>query len=207
MIEYTAGQPGPDAHDYGAADARYEVLRQVGRELFLAGSVTARHGNLSVREGDRIFITRSGSMLSRLQPEDVMETGMDPGPSDEGCSRELVVHRAVYRATGALAICHAHPPHTMFRSLVDDVITPLDSEAGCVLGSSIPVLVPQEKIGSAEAAELLAEALARVPVAVLRTHGPFAAGATLWDAWGFIGVLEESCHILNLRDATGLPLR
>lgn len=200
-------RPGPDAHDFGAADARHELFREVGRDLFLAGAVTARHGNLSIREGDSIFITRSGSMLSRLAPDDIIETGIDPGPRDEGCSRELVVHRAVYRATGARAICHAHPPHTMFRSLVDDIIRPLDSEAECVLGGDVPVFVPKQKIGSAEAAELLADALSRVPVAVLRTHGPFAAGETLWDAWGYIGVLEESCHILNLRDSTGLPLR
>ncbi len=53
---------------------------------------------------------------------------------------------------------------------------------------------------------MLAEALQSVPVAVLRTHGPFAVGETLWDAWGIITVLEESCHILDLRDGTGLPL-
>jgi L-fuculose-phosphate aldolase len=145
-------------------------------------------------------------MLSRLEPDDLIETGMDPGPQDEGCSRELVVHRAVYHATGALAICHAHPPHTMFRSLVEDEIRPLDSEAGCVIGEAIPVLTPTEKIGSAEAAAMLAVALQQVPVAVLRTHGPFAIGASLWEAWGLIGVLEESCHILDLRDSTGLPL-
>lgn len=184
-----------------------DLFRAVGRDLFLAGCVTARHGNLSVREGDSIFITRSGSMLSRLEPKDIIETGMDPGPRDEGCSRELVVHRAVYEATTAGAICHAHPPHTMYRSLVDDVIHPVDSEAGCVIGESVPVLVPEVKIGSAEAAMLLAAALRDVPVAVLRTHGPFAVGETLWDAWGYIGVLEASCHILNLRDSTGLPLR
>lgn len=185
----------------------FDVFREVGRDLFLAGSVTARHGNLSVRRGDTIVITRSGSMLSRLEPSDLIETGMEPGPRDAGCSRELVVHRAVYAATGAEAICHAHPPHTMFRSLVDDVIRPLDSEAGCVIGAEVPVLVPEIKIGSPEAAELLADALKTVPVAVLRTHGPFAIGSTLWDAWGLIGVLEESCHILNLRDGTGLSLR
>lgn len=185
----------------------YELFREVGRDLFLAGHVTARHGNLSLRRGESIFITRSGSMLSRLVPTDVIETGMVPGPRDEGCSRELVVHRAVYAATPATAICHAHPPHTMYRSLVDDEIVPVDSEAAAVIGSAVPVLVPEVKIGSAEAATLLAHALLSVPVAVLRTHGPFAVGETLWDAWGLIGVLEESCHILNLRDGIGLSLR
>lgn len=184
----------------------YELFRDVGRDLFLAGHVTARHGNLSVRDGDRILITRSGSMLSRLEPSDIISTRMEPGERDAGCSRELVVHRAVYQATDASAICHAHPPHTMYRSLIEDAIRPVDSEAGCVIGPAVPVLVPAEKIGSAEAALMLSEALQSVPIAVLRTHGPFAIGASLWDAWGLIGVLEESCHILDLRDSIGLPL-
>jgi L-fuculose-phosphate aldolase len=94
----------------------------------------------------------------------------------------------------------------MYRSLIEDAIRPVDSEAGCVIGAAVPVLVPAEKIGSSEAAQMLAEALQSVPIAVLRTHGPFAIGASLWDAWGLIGVLEESCHILDLRDSTGLPL-
>ena len=187
-------------------DELYQLFYEVGRDLFLAGSVTARHGNLSVRVGDSIFITRSGSMLSRLEPSDIIETGMEPEERDEGCSRELVVHRAVYGSTDAKAICHAHPPHTMYRSLVEDAIVPVDSEAKFVLGESVKVLVPQRKIGSPEAAVMLAETLQTDPVAVLRTHGPFAKGETLWDAWGYIGVLEESCHILDLRDSTGLPL-
>jgi L-fuculose-phosphate aldolase len=184
----------------------YELFRDVGRDLFLAGNVTARNGNLSVRNGDRILITRSGSMLSRLEPSDIISTRMEPSNRDAGCSRELVVHRAVYNATDAAAICHAHPPHTMYRSLIEDAIRPVDSEAGCVIGESVPILAPAEKIGSPEAALMLAEALQSVPIAVLRTHGPFAIGASLWDAWGLIGVLEESCHILDLRDSTGLPL-
>lgn len=184
----------------------YELFREVGRDLFLAGHVTARHGNLSVRDGDRLFITRSGSMLSRLEPGDIIECRIEPSERDAGASRELVVHRAVYQATGATAICHAHPPHTMFRSLVADRIVPLDSEARHVIGESVPVLVPEVAIGSAEAAVLLAEALQEVPVGVLRTHGPFAIGETLWDAWGVIGVLEASCHILDLYDGVGKPL-
>lgn len=184
----------------------FELFREVGRDLFVAGLVTARHGNLSVCDGDHILITRSGSMLSRLEPEDLIQTGMEEGFRDEGCSRELVVHRAIYQALGAGAIVHTHPIHTMYRSLVDDVIVPIDSEARCVIGDEIPVLVPEQKIASAEAGQLLSEALKRVPVGVLRSHGPFAFGKTLWDAWGTVGVLEESCHILNLRDGCGLPL-
>ncbi len=95
----------------------YQLFREVGRDLFVAGHVTARHGNLSVRDGDRIFITRSGSMLSRLEPSDIIETTMTAGPSDEGASRELVVHRAVYLATDARrSVTRTRPTRCSVRS-------------------------------------------------------------------------------------------
>jgi L-fuculose-phosphate aldolase len=69
------------------------------------------------------------------------------------------------------------------------------------------VLSPAETIGSSEAAELLAEAFAKgAKIAVLRTHGPFAIGATLDEAFYHLTCLEASCKLLDLRDSVGIPL-
>jgi ribulose-5-phosphate 4-epimerase/fuculose-1-phosphate aldolase len=43
-----------------------EQFAGFGRELFLHGVNSSHSGNMSVRAGDRIFITRRGSMLSNL---------------------------------------------------------------------------------------------------------------------------------------------
>lgn len=184
----------------------YALFRDVGRDLFLSGLVTARHGNLSVRVGDEIVITRTGAMLARLGEDDLVVTGIEPGPKDAGASRELPVHRAIYEATDALAVCHAHPPHTVARSLIVDGIEPLDAEAALMIGPAVQVLVPAEG-GPARTAALVADAILRVPVAVVKGHGPFAIGATLWDAAGLVGILERSCEILDIVDASGRPLR
>jgi L-fuculose-phosphate aldolase len=152
---------------------------------------------MSVRDGGRIVITRRGSMLGRLGDDDLVEVGMEPGPADERCSRELVVHRAIYAATGANAIVHAHPVHTIARSFVSDTITPADSEGLYVLGD-VPVVSSEVTIASPEAAAVLAEALREAPVAVLRTHGPFARGASLEEAFMYVSALEASAQILDL---------
>lgn len=183
-----------------------ERLRLVGRDLFLSDAVTTRGGNLSVREGDTIYITRRGSMLGRLDDGDVVTTTIDPGPADAACSTELVVHRAIYRATDAQAVVHAHTVHTTYRSLVEDEIRPVDSDARYVIGDVIPVLDPTTKIASAEAAEMLAGVLGEVPIAVLRGHGPFAKGPTIEEAFAKVSILEAACKILDLRDAIGRPL-
>jgi L-fuculose-phosphate aldolase len=189
------------------SDALLARFAEVGRDLFLTGAVTTHGGNLSVRDGDRIFISRRGSMLGRMRDGDVIETSIEPCAADEHCSRELVVHRAIYQATDAKAIVHAHTVHTIYRSFVADEIRPIDSESRYVIGLSVPVFAPAETIASPEAAEMLSEALGHLSVAVLRSHGPFAIGESLEEAFYRISALEASCQILDLRDTTGLPQR
>lgn len=173
------------------------LFRDTGRDIFVSGLTTSHGGNMSVRDGGRIIITRRGSMLGRLTDDDLVETSMAPCESDERCSREIVVHRAIYEATDALAIVHAHPPHTVARSFAADMIVPRDSEGLYVLGE-VPVVSAATTIASAEAGEVLAKALMGAPVAVLRTHGPFAKGATLGEAFMNVSVLEASALILDL---------
>ena len=181
---------------------RIERFAAIGRDLFLTGAVSSHGGNLSERDGDRIYITRRGAMLGRIDEHDVVWTQMAACDLDEPCSRELVVHRRIYDETDARAIVHAHPVHTIHRSLSSDAIVPADSEALHILGE-VPVLVSRETIGSPEAAEMLAEVLAEKPVAVLRSHGPFAVGETLEQAFYHVSALEVACHVLDLQEATG----
>ena len=173
------------------------IFREIGRDLFVAGLTTSHGGNMSVRDGGRVIITRRGSMLGRITDDDLVETGLEPCATDERCSREIVVHRAIYAATDARAIVHAHPPHTVARSFGSDSIVPQDSEGLYVLGA-VPVVTAATTIASSEAAAVLASALVSAPVAVLRTHGPFARGASLEEAFMHVSVLEASVRILDL---------
>lgn len=193
-------------HEIGPIISRDLIDRfgAVGRDLFVTGATSSHGGNLSVLTKQRIIITRRGSMLGRLGERDIVWTELDRCERDEDCSREIVVHRAIYQATGARAIVHAHPVHTIFRSMLGDSIEPIDSESRYVLGDSIPVVTSEQTVGSTVAAQKLADALTDYPVAVLRSHGPFAVGSTLEEAFYHISALEASCEILDLRDSTGL---
>lgn len=178
-----------------------ERFAAIGRDLFVTGAVSSHGGNLSERHGDRIVITRRGSMLGRLGEHDVVWTNLAACDLDEECSREIVVHRAIYQATEARAIVHAHTLHTIWRSMISDAIEPIDSEGLYVLGV-VPVVEAAETIASPEAGELLSAALVDRPIAVLRTHGPFARGATLEEAFYHVSALEASCQLLDLKDGS-----
>lgn len=197
--------------------ARYEMFRDIGRDIFLSHLISSHGGNMSVREGDYLYITRTGSMLGRLGADDVVRVPLrsrvdveGPGagswPEDADASSELIVHRAIYAATDAAAVVHTHSPQTVFRSMVEDRIEPIDSEARLFM-PEVPVLVSRQTVGSPEAAAAFAVALQEYPVAILRGHGPFAAADSLENAYRWVSVLEGSCEQLNLRDMVGLPLK
>ena len=114
-------------------------FQTIGRDLFARGLVSSHSGNLSIRLGDRIIITRRGSMLNCLQEHDLIETGIiRNNRSTPLASIDLAIHRAIYRETQALAIVHAHPPHATALSLIENEIVP--SAEGLSVVGTVPVV-------------------------------------------------------------------
>ena len=171
-------------------------FQTVGRDLFARGLVSSHSGNMSIRLGDRIFITRRGSMLNCLHEHDVIETGISKNNrSTPLASTELAVHRAIYRETHAQSIVHAHPPHAIALSLNETEIVP--SNAGTIVGT-VPVLGWNMEIKPGGLADIIAQALKEHRVIMVHGHGSFAAGQLLDEAYNFTAALEESCQVLCL---------
>ncbi|MHB8156359.1 MAG: aldolase [Desulfocucumaceae bacterium] len=180
-----------------------KFFQQIGRDLFDSGLNNSHSGNISVRFGDRLVITRRGSMLGHLQGDDLIETGLDKNDSNITlASTEIGVHRAIYLKTPALAIVHAHPPYATSLSLVEDEIIPVDSE-GSYLLHRIPVIRAEHTIGSAELEGLLPEVLKNYKVAMVRGHGSFAVGQLPEEAYQWTTSLEHSCKIIFLTRSLG----
>lgn len=184
----------------------YDEFARIGRDLFLSGAISSHGGNMSVRVGDMMLITRRGSMLGRLSERDVIETAIEQDDSEVAlASTEIVVHRAIYAKTDALAVVHAHPVHTIMRSLLEDEIVPIDSEASYLL-HKVPVFSLPLTAGNDSVAEVVSDGLQEYKCVVLRGHGPFAIGTVLEEAFQWVSALEAASHILNLRDSVGKPV-
>lgn len=182
---------------------RTQMFIDIGRDIFVSRLISSHGGNMSVREGDTIYITATGSQLGRLSEDKIIAVPLKgPSENDKLASSELVVHRKIYEVTGARAVVHTHSPNTIFRSMIEDMIEPIDSEARLFI-PRIEVVSSKQTVGSKVAAELLSESLQKAPVAVLRGHGPFAIGERLEDAYHWISALECSCELLSMRDASG----
>ncbi len=173
-------------------------FQSVGHGLFTRGLVSATSGNLSIRLGDRIIITRRGSRLGSLEENDLIETGVSKNDrSTPLASTELKVHRAIYQQTPALAIVHAHPPHAIALSLTETEIVPSDVE-GLSIMDRVPVLGWHMKVTLGGLADMITQALKQCRIVMVRGHGSFAIGQLLEEAHNCTTTLEESCQVICL---------
>lgn len=191
----------------GAGSAMVEQFRRIGRDLFVAGIISSHGGNMSVRMGDQILITRRGSMLGQLEERDIIAIGLEQNDANVMlASTEIGVHRAIYQETSAQAIVHAHPPYAIARSLVTDEIVPVDSE-GSYLLHKVPVVHTELTAGSKEVAEIVPRWLKEYDIVMLRGHGPFAIGHLLEEAYQLTSVFEMSCHIMTIAEGMGREVK
>ena len=174
----------------------YEMFRDIGRDMYVHNLISSHGGNISVRFGDRIIIKRRGAMLGRLKPHDLIETGLEKNDSGVAlASTELIVHRAIYKATPALAVAHAHPRHAIALSLSREEIVPIDNE-GSYLLKKVPVVEEEFASGTPQMAKKVSEALSAYKIVMLRGHGSFATGQTLDEAFQWTDAFEEACEII-----------
>ena len=173
-------------------------FQAVGRDLCARGLVSSHSGNLSIRLGERLFITHRSSMLGWLEEQDLVETGINKNDrATPLASTELAVHRSIYNQTSASAIVHAHPAYAVALSFSEREITPCDVEGNLLL-SKVPVLGWGMVVKSGGLAEEVAGALKEHKIVLVRGHGSFAVGQLLEEAYHYTTTLEESCRLLYL---------
>jgi ribulose-5-phosphate 4-epimerase/fuculose-1-phosphate aldolase len=166
--------------------ARNELV-ELGASLFDRRLTFGRTGNLSVRSGDRILMTLTGSSLGRLDPGELAELRPDGahvgGPPP---SKEAFLHLAMYRARPtAGAVAHLHSTYAVAVSCLagtdpDDVLPPLTAYYVMRVG--------------------------RLPL-LLANHGPIVTVADLATAADAIEEVEEMARLfLLLHDHPTRPL-
>ena len=171
-------------------------FQSIGRSLFSRGLVSSQSGNLSIRIGDRLIITRRGSNLGALEERDLIETGLTRNDRyTPMASVELPVHRAIYLNTRARAIVHAHAPHVTALSMFTETISSEHLETFCGLGK-VPVIGWGMEVKPGVFGDILAEELDRNLIVVIKGHGRVAVGQLLDEAYNSTTALEEGCQIL-----------
>lgn len=173
----------------------WQEMAKFGKKLVEYGLVESHFGNISIRAGSKMLITRTGVSLDEIDENGVIEVDIDrPSSLDIIASSESIVHRAIYRDTRALTIIHAHSPFAVIESLLadGDMVIPLDSEGQYFL-HEIPVV--RGGIGTPELAKNASEALKDHRGAIALGHGTFATGKVLEEAYIVTTQIEHSCKL------------
>ena len=185
------------------------LLVDACRAVAAAGLSPGSSGNASVREGDRILITPTGSSLRRVEPGDIAELTLDgvhvSGPAP---TKEWGLHVAAYRVRpDADAIIHLHSRAATAVSCLAcapgaDPLPAYTPYRVKTLGRV--ALVDYAPPGSDALAEGVAAAAADAHVMLLANHGSVVCAPDLVRAVDLCEELEAAAELaltLHGRDA------
>lgn len=198
----------PAGRSHGIESDLRRQVAEVCRRLYARGLVTSVAGNVSAREGDRIWIKPTGFSLDAVAPDDLIAVGLD-GRVLEGRHRpstELPMHLAVYRANPALgAVVHSHSPAATAFAVLGRGLTALTTEAEMLLGEV--VLVPYAAPGSAALGEAVGRRAADpgCRAVLLERHGVVAWAEDVWTAYHRAELAEETARVHLLVRLLGGP--
>jgi len=193
------------------AEARAEIVA-AARSLFTRSLTHGSTGNLSVRVGERIIVTPTGSSLGVVEAHELSVIDLAGRHIDGAApSKEAFLHAAILRARPeATAVVHTHSTHSAAVSCLadvddDNVLPPLTAYFAMRIGTLplLPYFAPGDS-----GLEELAERKAHDHLALLlRNHGPIVSGRSLAAAMDALEELEETAKLfLLLRGQSTRPL-
>lgn len=177
-------------------------LQEAGERAWRRGMMHGYSGNLSMRRGESMIVTVSGSAKGRLRPGDLvaveLATGQTLGPGR--ASTETALHRAVYASQPkAQAVAHVHPPHLLALSLrrKDDDFLGLPLYEARHWAKQM-VRLPANKPGSEELARQVGRAALGYPALFMDDHGLVCWGRDVFEAVALCEELEGLARIACL---------
>ncbi|HDQ41434.1 MAG TPA: tRNA (N6-threonylcarbamoyladenosine(37)-N6)-methyltransferase TrmO [Desulfonatronum sp.] len=203
-IKPVLGRDGPHIAPWGPRISAREALQlqEIGERAWQRGLFSGANGNLSLRQGEAMIITVSGSAKGRLRPGDLVAVDLASGSAlgPGRASTEAALHRAVYAAQPkAQAVVHVHPPHLLALSLSrtdsDFLALPLFEARHWIKQM---IRLPANAPGSKELASQVGRASMGYPALFMESHGLVCWGRDLGEALALAEELEGLARIACL---------
>ena len=179
-----------------------ENLCEAAASFHARGYAFGSTGNLSVSDGERVWISPTGASLRKLTPEKMAEIDME-GVALNGnkASKEYPFHLAAYRNSfsGARALVHLHSTWAVALSCLADLDedAPMPVFTPYYLMRVAPLaVIPYLRPGSAELAAAVGEAARGHDCVLMRNHGFLTLGKTMDEAVDRAEELEETAKLL-----------
>jgi L-fuculose-phosphate aldolase len=202
--------------------ASEEILRlfqSIGRASLLYDIQDSHSGNMAIRikdeaGEDQIIITATGSQKGDLEPDQIcFLSATDTDYGYYKASSETDIHARVLSLEGVRASIHAHTKDLAVVTFDDadkpnqpsDFI-PIDPLGYYHLGGHIHVDWVAVPSGSLEMAEVIPKRLADHPVTVIQTHGTFARGRTLKEAFFLVCLANNAGAVVRQAKKQGVDV-
>ncbi|MES2975578.1 MAG: aldolase [Pseudomonadota bacterium] len=191
--------------------AREEICR-VGKSLFDRGYAHATAGNISVRLDDGFLITPTDACLGFLDPARLARTDSTGTPlGGDKASKTLALHMRIHDAATRFdpqtrCVIHTHSTHCVALTLQPggEELLPALTPYFVMKVGHVP-LVPYHRPGATEAAELVAQAIARyggggtpIRAVMLERLGPNVWHETPAAAMAVLEELEETAKLWHM---------
>jgi L-fuculose-phosphate aldolase len=137
-------------------------------------------GNISVRHGEGLLITPTGTPYETMRPEQIVHMGLD-GSHDpaQRPSSEWRFHRDIFKARPDVeAVVHTHPTYCTALAILGLEIPPVHYMIACAGGDTIRC-APYATFGTQELSDHAVRALEGRLACLLDHHGMIAVGKTL----------------------------
>lgn len=182
------------------SEAVLENLCEAAESFYGRGYAFGSTGNISVRDGARVWITPTGRSLKGLSPERLACVSLEGESLNENRpSKEFPFHLAVYnRRDDVRAVVHLHTTYSVALSCLDsfDPENPLPPLTPYYFMRVAPLAVlPYFHPGSEGLAVAVGDAAARHNCMLLRNHGVVCAGASLSEAVDRTEELEQTARL------------
>lgn len=177
----------------------------VAKRLDEKGILNAVEGNISVKEGDFVYITPSGKNKAFLTEEMIAILDMD-GNQVGGkykASSEHKLHVYSYKTRPDIkGVVHAHPTYLTAYALCGEPISSRAYPEMIVVYGRIEVAA-YGRPGTEDIYREVAPILKKENILLLENHGAMAVGTDVFEAMNILEAAEASARILTLSKYVG----
>lgn len=179
----------------------------VAKRLDQKNLLNAIEGNISVRDGDLIYITPSGKNKAFLTEDMIAILDLNGNQVGGKCkaSSEYKLHLNAYKVRPDIkGVVHAHPPYLTAHALCKK---PIESNAYpemIIVFGSIEV-ASYGRPGTHDIYREVGPILQKENIVLLENHGAMSVGQSVFDAMNLLEAAEASAKILSLSKIVGTP--
>ncbi|WP_208592120.1 class II aldolase/adducin family protein [Gracilibacillus suaedae] len=183
-----------------------QLLGEYAKKLVHSGLVVGAGGNLSMRDGEYMYISPSGFDLQEIEEEQWVKVHIETGEvlADLKPSSELLMHLECFRRRSDIdSVLHAHPSYSVAVSSADKDIPSMFPDFPAMIRNVkyLDYMIPTTHV----LADAVGEVIEETDVVVMRNHGVLTVGKSMKEAYFFMQLTEEAAKVYTISSMVGNP--